>query len=209
MPATRYLYLARHAEADPAHGGLTGTGLRQAVLLGDRLREAGVRTLHHGPSERTTETARLVADRLALDGAGVETAAAPEAGDYAPHLPSREEVPPECADTVMAFTASLPEQERGPGPELGRRCLERFSGPAPGEREVREAVITHAYPVGWLTVAALGEPAWRWATLAPANAALTVIRHTPGRAAEVLAFNDVSHLEPDLRWSGCAPARRP
>ncbi|MGW8531916.1 MULTISPECIES: histidine phosphatase family protein [Nocardiopsidaceae] len=83
------------------------------------------------------------------------------------------------------------------------------TGTAPGEREVREAVITHAYPVGWLTVAALGAPAWRWATLAPANAALTVIRHTPGRAAEVLAFNDVSHLEPDLRWSGCAPARRP
>ncbi|XKK39293.1 hypothetical protein HFP72_34235 [Nocardiopsis sp. ARC36] len=35
------------------------------------------------------------------------------------------------------------------------------------------------------------------------------VAELPGRAAEVLAFNDVSHLEPDLRWSGCAPARRP
>ncbi|MFD3686692.1 histidine phosphatase family protein [Nocardiopsis sp. NPDC058631] len=209
MPATRYLYLARHAEADHEHGGLTRVGHRQAVLLGERLRGAGVRALHHGPSERTTRTAHLVADRLALDGPGIEPVPTPEAGDYAPYLPTRKEVPPDYAETVMDFVGSLPEKERGPGPELGRRCLERFTGPSAEDRESREAVITHAYPVGWLTGIALGAPPWRWVTLAPANAALTVIRYTPGRAASVLVFNDVSHLEPDLRWTGTPPPLRP
>ena len=209
MTATRYLYLARHAEAERENGGLTATGRRQAVLLGDRLRAAGVRTLHHGPSERTTRTAHLVADRLALDGPGVEPVLAPEAGDYAPYLPAREEVPPEYAATVMDFVGSLPEEESRPGPALGRRCLERFTGPAAGGLKSREAVITHAYPVGWLTGDALGAPPWRWVTLAPANAALTVIRYTPGRPASVLVFNDVSHLEPDLRWTGFPPLLRP
>ncbi|WP_017569046.1 histidine phosphatase family protein [Nocardiopsis halotolerans] len=189
MPATRHLYLARHAEADREHASLNARGRRQALRLGQLLRQQGVETLHHGPAPRTAQTAHLAAREV-----GVAPVVAPEAGDYAPHLPTRAELPPQYADTVMDFVDSLPAHERAQGPELGLRALERFTGPARGDRERREAVITHAHPAAWLLCAALEAPAWRWVTLAPANAALTVVRYTPGRPASVLAFNDTSHL---------------
>ncbi|MFD6948612.1 histidine phosphatase family protein [Nocardiopsis sp. NPDC060348] len=145
--------------------------------------------LYHGPLPRTAQTARLAAEQL-----GTEPVAAPEAGDYTPHLPTRAQIPPRYADTVLDFVDSLPEHERLPGPGLARRALERFTGPARGDRELREAVITHAHPIGWLLCTALGAPAWRWVTLAPDNAALTVLRYDTDRPATVLAFNDTSHL---------------
>ncbi|MFE6388702.1 histidine phosphatase family protein [Nocardiopsis dassonvillei] len=189
MPATRHLYLARHAEAEHENGSLTAKGRHQAVALGRRLRRAGVDKLHHGPLARTAQTARLVAREL-----GATPVRVPEAGDYAPHLPLRAELPQEHADGVLDFVASLPEHERLPGPALAHRALELFTGPVEGEHERHEAVITHAYLVGWLVCVALGAPAWRWTTLAPANAALTVLRYPPGRPASVLAFNDTAHL---------------
>ena len=137
----------------------------------------------------TTQTARLAAREL-----GATPVRVPEAGDYAPHLPLRAELPQEHADGVLGFVASLPEHERLPGPALARRALERFTGPVEGEHERHEAVITHAYLVGWIVCVALDAPAWRWTTLAPANAALTVLRYSPGRPASVLAFNDTAHL---------------
>ncbi|PDP88164.1 histidine phosphatase family protein [Glycomyces fuscus] len=189
MSATRHLYLARHAEAEHENGALTAKGRHQALALGRRLHRAGVDRLHHGPLARTTQTALLAAGEL-----GTVPVCVPEAGDYAPHLPLREELPDGYADGVLDFVSSLPGHERVPGPALARRALERFTGPAEGERERHEAVITHAYLVGWLVCVALGAPAWRWTILAPANAALTVLRYAPGRPASVLAFNDTAHL---------------
>ncbi|WP_047867437.1 histidine phosphatase family protein [Nocardiopsis sp. RV163] len=190
MPATRHLYLARHAEAEHENGSLTEKGRHQAASLGRRLRHAGVDRLHHGPLARTTQTARLAAREL-----GTTPVRVPEAGDYAPHLPLRAELPQEHADGVLGFVASLPEHERLSGPAMARRALKRFTGPVEGEHERHEAVITHAYLVAWIVCVALDAPVWRWTTLAPANAALTVLRYSPGRPASVLAFNDTAHLD--------------
>lgn len=48
-------------------------------------------------------------------------------------------------------------------------------------------------------------PMWRWLSLNHANAALTVIRYAPGRAASVLVSNDMRHLPAELRWTGFPP----
>lgn len=199
MPSTRRLYLARHAEADPATGSLTARGRRQAGLLGTRLREFAPHTLRHGPLPRAAQTARLVSARLE----GVPPTALPEAGDYAPHMPERYELPPTEAEGILDFLDRVPSEERSP--ELGRRALELFTGPAEGDSERREVVITHAYLVGWLVGAALEAPPWRWLSVGAANAGLTVIRYTPGRAASLTVLNDLGHLPPELRWTGFPP----
>ncbi|WP_017586360.1 histidine phosphatase family protein [Nocardiopsis ganjiahuensis] len=203
MPATRHLYLARHAQADPATGELTAAGRRQADLLGARLREFSPQALWHGPLPRAEQTARRVAAQLK----GVTPTELPEAGDYAPHLPERHELPSACADGVLDFLARIPDAERSP--ELGRRALDLLTGPVEGDSERREVVITHAYLVGWLVTAALQAPPWRWVSVGAANAGLTIIRHPPRHPSSVVVLNDLAHLPPELHWTGFPARLRP
>ncbi|MFG2638857.1 histidine phosphatase family protein [Streptomyces sp. NPDC048362] len=201
--ATRYLYLARHAEASADESTLTDTGRRQAELLGERLRGSPLSVIHHGPLPRAEQTARLIADRLDRDDVLVGSSEA--AGDYLPYLPTREELPPRFADAMMERLAQFPEEERARGPELAREALARFTGPVSGDAPRHELVVTHNFLVGWLVRDALDAPAWRWMGLNLGNAALTVIRYAPDRAASVLFLNDMGHLPPELRWTGFPP----
>ncbi|WP_380791463.1 histidine phosphatase family protein [Streptomyces albidoflavus] len=197
MPATRYLYVTRHAEATPDESGLTEAGRRQAELLGERLAGAGLAAVHHGPLARAAQTARIVAE-----AGGVPAQVAEEAGDYLPYLPGHEELPAESADATLQRLASFPAEEREPGPALARTARQRFTGPADGDEVRRELVVTHAFLAAWLVRDALDAPAWRWIGLNHANTGLTVIRYTPGRPAALMLFNDLGHLPEELRWTG-------
>jgi len=209
--ATRYLYLARHAEASPDGGaeggvdveadveadggGLTPNGRSQADLLGRRLRGLPIRLLHHGPLPRAAQTAQLVAAHL--DGVTPQVAQA--AGDYLPYLPRRDELPPESAESLMRFLARpTVEQHR---PELAREAVSRFTGPVPGDQERHELLITHGFLIGWLVRHALDAPGWRWIGLDHTNAALTILRYTPGLPPALVTYNDTAHL-PDTPRGG-------
>lgn len=200
--ATRYLYLARHGEASPDESGLTDAGRRQAILLGRRLRDVPLTAVHHGPLPRAEETARLITDELE----GVTARVAECAGDYVPHLPERNELPAGPADFYLDFLAGATEEERRRGPELARQALRRFTGAVTdGGQDRHELVVTHNFLVAWLVRDAMHAPKWRWLGLNHANAALTVIRYAPGRAASVLLSNDMRHLPAELCWTGFPP----
>ena len=189
MTATRYLYLARHAEATPDETGLTDAGRRQAELLGERLRDSDrpVTTVHHGPLPRAAETARIVAAIV-----GVEPQESAAAGDYVPY---RDDLPAAYQPFVEQFDADS-------GHHLAEQAIELFTGPVAGDTDRHELVVTHAFTVGWLLRHALDAPPWRWLTVNQGNAALTVIRYAPGRAPSVLVHNDTRHLPDELRWTG-------
>ncbi|MFG2603473.1 histidine phosphatase family protein [Streptomyces sp. NPDC048514] len=199
--AARYLYLARHGEASSDESRLTDTGRRQAELLGERLRRSPLSVIHHGPLPRAEQTARLIGDRL--DGVPLQCSEA--AGDYLPHLPAKEELPAEFADTMLDRLARFPAGEREKGPGLAREALDRFTGPVTGDEPRHELVVTHNFLVAWLVRDAMDAPAWRWMGLNQGNAALTVIRYAPDRAASVLFHNDMAHLPAELRWTGFPP----
>ncbi|WP_145500698.1 histidine phosphatase family protein [Streptomyces sp. CFMR 7] len=202
--ATRYLHLVRHGEATPDESGLTGNGRRQAALLGHRLRGVPFAAVHHGPLPRAEETARLIHAELAD---GVPLHRTEPAGDYVPHFPRRDELPPESADFFLRFLEGTTPEEQEQGAALARRALDRFTGPvdAEGGEDRHELVVTHNFLVAWLVRDAMHAPAWRWLGLNHANAALTVIRYAPGRPATVLLANDMRHLPADLRWTGFPP----
>ncbi|MER7723147.1 histidine phosphatase family protein [Streptomyces sp. NPDC096323] len=202
--ATRYLYLTRHGEASPDESELTGTGRRQAVLLGERLRRAPLTAVHHGPLPRAEQTAQLIREQLG----DVPLHVSEEAGDYLPYLPPRHELPPESADATLARLAEFPVEEREQGPGLARAALVRFTGPVDGDEPRHELLVTHNFLVGWLLRAALDAPEWRWIGLNHANAALTVIRYEPGRPASVLLYNDTGHLPAELRRDAFPPEVR-
>ncbi|MFD0263186.1 histidine phosphatase family protein [Kitasatospora indigofera] len=196
--AARYLYLARHGEASPDESELTDAGRQQAVLLGERLRAVPLAAIHHGPLARAEQTARLAGERLP----GVPLHRSEAAGDYLPHLPAREELPPVAADAWLGFLGGFTAEERERGPGLAAAALAEFTGPVAGEEPRHELVVTHNFLVGWLVRAALDAPKWRWLGINHANAALTVIRYVPDRPPAVLLFNDTGHLPVGLRWTG-------
>ncbi|MGC0379548.1 histidine phosphatase family protein [Streptomyces sp. SAI-229] len=196
--ATRYLYIARHGEASPDESGLTEAGRRQATLLGRRLRDVPLTAVHHGPLPRAEQTARLIGDHLK----GVPLRVSDAAGDYVPYIPERAELPADSADFHLRFLAGADDEERRHGPGLARRALELFTGPADGEEDRHELVVTHNFLVAWLVRDAMHAPKWRWLGLNHCNAALTVIRYAPGRPASVLLSNDMRHLPTELRWTG-------
>lgn len=197
--ATRYLYLARHGEASPDETELTDAGRRQATLLGRRLRDVPLTSLHHGPLPRARQTARLVADELT----GVTPHVSDIAGDYVPHVPERAELPPESADRYLRFLAGVTDEERRHGTELARRALRRFTGPVTeGSEDRHELVVTHNFLVAWLVRHALDAPERRWLGLNHHNCGLTVIRYSSGGPPALIAVNDVAHLPPDLRATG-------
>ncbi|MFF9870486.1 histidine phosphatase family protein [Streptomyces sp. NPDC013953] len=199
--ATRYLYLVRHGEAASEESGLTEGGRRQAVLLGQRLREIPFAAVHHGPLPRAEQTARLIGDQLQ----NVPLRVSEVAGDYVPYVPVRDELPAVSADFFLHFLSGATEEEREHGPALARQALEMFTGPVNGDEDRHELVVTHNFLVAWLVRDAMHAPHWRWLGLNHGNAALTVIRYAPGRPASVLVSNDMRHLPPELRWTGFPP----
>ncbi|MFD8597969.1 histidine phosphatase family protein [Kitasatospora sp. NPDC059646] len=202
--AARYLYLARHGEALPDGSGLSEAGRRQAALLGRRLADRPVSVVHHGPLPRAAQTAELVGAQLP----GAVRRVSEAAGDYLPHFPDRDELPSDSAELFLTFLAGCTPEDREHGPALAERAIAEFTGPVAGDRERHELVVTHAFLIGWLVRHALDAPKWRWLGLDQANAALTVIRWTPGRPAAVLLMNDMRHLPDDLRWTGFPPGSR-
>jgi broad specificity phosphatase PhoE len=199
--ATRYLYLARHGEALPDESGLTQAGRQQATLLGRRLQDIPFAAVHHGPLPRAAETARLIHDQLR----NVPLLVSDVAGDYVPYVPPRNELPPESADYYLRFLADATDDERKQGAVLALQALDQFTGPVDGEADRHELVVTHNFLVAWLVRDAMHAPKWRWLGLNHGNAALTVIRYAPGRAASVLVSNDMRHLPAELRWTGFPP----
>lgn len=196
--ATRYLYLVRHAEATPDESGLTKNGRRQAVLLGRRLRDVPFSTVHHGPLPRATETAHLMLKNVPLN-------ISEAAGDYIPQVPERDDLPADSADFLFRFLDQITDEEAEHGPALARQALKQFTGPVDGNEARHELVVTHNFLISWLVTQAMDAPAWRWLTLNHCNAALTVLRYTPGRPSTVLTYNDMSHLPTNLRWTGFPP----
>lgn len=199
--ATRYLYLARHGEASPDESGLTDNGRQQAFLLGQRLRDRPITALYHGPLPRATQTARLIGEQLN----GVPTIESAAAGDYIPYMPSKNELPVDCADYLLRFLADVTDEEATEGHALAQEALRRFTGHVAEESDRHELVVTHNFLIAWLVCQTLGAPAWRWLGLNYCNAALTVIRYAPGRPASLLICNDMSHLPVELRWTGFPP----
>ncbi|MFF4182073.1 histidine phosphatase family protein [Streptomyces sp. NPDC001691] len=195
---TRYLYLARHADAGREGPVLSEAGRRQARLLGRRLARVPLDAVYHGPLGRAAETARIVAAELA----GVAPTEVEWAGDYVPYWPERAELPDADADRVLGFLGAPGPGEREAGDRLVREATARCTGPAVGATPRHELVITHAFLIGWLVRAALDGPGWRWIGLSPANTGLTVIRYTPDRPASVLLYNDMAHLPGELQWTG-------
>ncbi|NES16708.1 MULTISPECIES: histidine phosphatase family protein [Micromonospora] len=196
--ASRLLFLARHGEQDRADEespavGLSERGRRQATLLGERLRDARIDAVHHGPLPRAAETAALVAAALP----GVPVHVSDDVGDHLPHDTDPAGLPPAYADLLAAYDAA----ERAEGPRRTAAAVDRFAT-APADGDVRELVVTHSFLIAWLVRHALDAPDRRWLGLNPHNAGLTVIRYSSGRPPSLIAVNDVAHLPPELRGTG-------
>lgn len=97
----------------------------------------------------------------------------------------------------------LTDSDPTDAPAAAEAMVARFADPS-----TDELCITHSFQVAWFLRAALEAPAARWAGLNSGNTGLTVLRWAPGRPTVPLVFNDLSHLPPELRWTGFPPDLR-
>lgn len=194
--ATRHLYVARHGAADP-FGELTGTGERQAHLLGERLSRSPIDAVLHSPLARAASTAQVLGEHLPAS----PVIEAPELIDHVPHVPA--DPPPAWAGFFDGYDAA----EAAAGASLAEALTTRFARPA--DTESHEVLVTHAYQVAWLVRHALGAPPERWLAMSCGNTALTVIQFRDGTPPALLLYNDMSHLPEELRWTGFGPGVRP
>lgn len=120
-------------------------------------------------------------------------------------MPGKEELPADSADLYLRFLDGATDAEPVQGPELASQALDLFTGPVDAEKDRHQLVVTHNFLIAWLVRDAMYAPKWRWLGLNYCNAALTVIRYAPGRAASILHSNDMRHLLAELRWTGFPP----
>jgi len=191
----RTLYLVRHGEAAGDEARLTAAGRQQAMLVGQRLAGVPFAGIWHSPLPRTAETAALIAAQLP----GVPVTASELLGDYVPPAPAPEHLT-ELPARYAALLAEATQADLAAGIRLAGPALDRFAVSADGDR--RELVVTHNQVIGWFVRHALDAPQWRWLGLNQCNGALTMIRYRPGYPPALLAFNELSHLPPELRWTG-------
>ncbi|WP_163541851.1 histidine phosphatase family protein [Occultella kanbiaonis] len=201
--ATRFLYLARHGDADP-FGELTDTGREQARLLGRRLAPLPIDAVWHSPLPRAEASAHALAGHLPE---GTPVRAAAELIDHVPYVPGPEETPP----AWVPFFDGYDTDEAAAGHRVARSLTARFAAAADsaGAAELHEVLITHSYPIAWLVRDALEAPPARWLGLDSANTALTVLKYRTGLPPTLTMFNDMSHLPAELRWTGFPRTIRP
>lgn len=199
--ATKYLYLARHGDAD-AFGTLTSTGKEQARLLGRRLAHLPIEAVWHSPLPRAVDTAQQL--NIFLSGSA-PVREAPELIDHIPNVPQPQETPP----TWRPFFDGWDRVDAAAGHETAQKLTRRFGSAVDSDADVHEVPIPHAYPIAWLIRHALDAPAPRWLGLNSANAALTLIEYRPALPASIILFNDMSHLPMSLQWTGFPSTVRP
>src|SRR5690625_1839899 len=163
--ATRYLYIARHGDAD-AFGDRTDTASEPALLLRKRLAHLPIAASWHSSLPRATDTARELDLFL---GGNTTVSEAPELIDHMPYVPTPEETPP----SWIPFFDGYDPADAEAGNKIAQSLTARFAHAPEQDGDVRELLITHAYPIAWLIRDALGAPPVRWLELSSANTALT------------------------------------
>ncbi|WP_208378773.1 hypothetical protein [Cumulibacter soli] len=138
-------------------------------------------------------------------GGAAPVSEAPELIDHVPYVPTPQETPPSWVPFFDGYDADEAEA----GHKIAQSLITRFATPPEGDDDTHEVLITHAYPIAWLIRHALDAPAVRWLGLSSANAALTVIENRPALPPSITMFNVMSHLRPNLRWTGFPKAPRP
>jgi broad specificity phosphatase PhoE len=198
---THFLYVVRHGDASPHDGPLSPMGEQQARLTGQRLKDAPLSAIYHGPLPRTAQTARLIAACMP----DVPVAVSDLAGDYLPSDPDPDLLPASFA----GFLGQFSEAERAEGPKLAEAAIQLFAQPGPAGQDSHTLLVTHNLLIGFLVSQAMAAPAWRWLGVNQMNCALTVIAYQPGLPPSLLTFNDASHLPPELSWTGFPATLRP
>lgn len=190
---THYLYLVRHGEHQDAEHGLadgplSARGRRQAEHLADRLSGVPFDAVWHSPLDRSTQTARAVAERM--------PALSPQ-----PSSLLFDCVPTGLTDETPAvfepFFGGVTEAEL----EAGRAQMDDAVSEFLVRRDgvVHELLITHNPVIGWFVREVLQAPEWRWMTLNQAHCSLTLLAQRPGRPWTLLTHNDMAHLPVELR----------
>lgn len=194
-----FLYLVRHGEhRDAEHGvddgPLSERGLRQAKAIGRRLRGVPFSSAYHSPLSRASETAKAMGEEL------------PDVA-FEPHsllmdcIPTGPESEPPAA--YRSFFSGVSDAEAEAGRAQMTDAVNRWIRSKTSDSN--ELLVTHNFVIAWFVRHVLDAPDWKWMGLNTANGGLTIIRLRSGRPAQLVAFNDLGHIDPADRTGLSVP----
>lgn len=215
----RYLYLIRHAQAephfppgDPLGPPLTSLGCEQAGRLADRLSHIPLDAIYTSPLHRASATAAILAARF--PAAAVDTTILleecipflpPYFKDWYQRLGSQSDhqistVPERMRLWLNLWPRSVDFSLIERGEPRASQAFATFFKPAP-DRVVREALVSHGNLLRYFVARAMGAPPETWTRLDSHNAGLSIVYIPPDAPASLVAHNDTGHLPLELRTS--------
>jgi len=203
------LLLIRHAESSAnAEGRLQGRldislserGRRESARLAARVEGLGVAALYTSPLARALETARSIAQRLALEPVERPALMERDVGELAGL--TRDEIIARFPQFTEARAARRPIDVPGfeADEPFAQRVLSVFEAIVSAHAEQTVAVVTHGGVIGALIRHALELPVVRPGPLAINNASITTLDVADGDGeaipprARLVSLNDTCHL---------------
>jgi serine/threonine-protein phosphatase PGAM5 len=190
----KYIYLVRHGQYVSSHGlpgeqpdgGLTATGQEQANLTAQRLLALPITLIHHSTTQRTTETAAIIARQF----------------PYATICPSdllRECIPSVPEAFKVSFAEVPPEViERG-GLQAAQAYEMYFKPPAASDGDQHEVIVAHGNIINSFICRTLEAPLDGWVRLDIFNCAICEITIRPSGFMKLACQNDAGHLPSYLK----------
>ncbi|PPG39348.1 histidine phosphatase family protein [Pseudoclavibacter sp. RFBA6] len=189
---SHYLYLVRHGEQENAEHGindgpLSERGRAQAHLIGRRLAAVPLSETYTSPLDRAVQTSAVI-DQYTSGPAALESTLLFDC------IPTGQDGAPSIYD---GFFGGIGDEVIEAGVAQMSDAYDTFFSKSRDDRHT--LLVTHNFVIGEFVRRVVDAPEWRWLGLNSVNTGLTVVRVRTRKPAELLLFNDQSHLTPELR----------
>ena len=190
--AVKKILLLRHAQYDPedksgtkSGGGLTETGIQQAVLTAQRLQKYPITHIYVSSMTRTMQTAAIISSYL------------PQARLVRTHL-LRETFPP-FQQLVIRHVEKLSEEKISEDRKKLERVFQHYFTPSKGEEDECHLLVCHGNVIRYLVCRVLGVNVQAWMNMHIHNCGLSSVEVNPYGFTCLEYYNDTHHLPEELR----------
>lgn len=191
--ARRFLYFVRHGQyvstttpPEEPDGALTEIGRRQASFAAERLALIPASVIHYSTTQRTTETASIIASRF-------------------PNVPLRSsdllrECIPCVPDAFKDYFVDIPQAFIEKSKIQAAQAFENFFlPPAEADADSYEILVSHGNLISHLVCRVLNAPCESWMLMDIGLCSFSEIMISSQGITKVLRHNDTGHLPSELR----------
>jgi broad specificity phosphatase PhoE len=180
------LTLEQHYELHMKEGGLTPTGIKQAILTAKRFSSLPIDAIHCSSLRRTLETAKLIAKEFP----GIRLHKSKLLWECVPSIPK--------GFAQHEHFRYISEKDVRQWKRQADEAFERYFKSA-RRIDKHEIIVSHANLIRYLVCRALHVQPDAWFNMCIDNCGISEIRIESGPRMRLVSYNDVGHLPHRLR----------